>query len=124
MSVNLPSLIYISEPPDNLLAGDGFFTNNPQPGDTSFKIEFESAIHAEGFSQCVDIGGCSLSEDGTVQYLGTVTWSDGSVDSISFQGDVDPVPTPEPSSLILLASALILVAGVRRNMSARAFGLL
>jgi hypothetical protein len=46
---------------------------------------------------------CQITEDGTVQMAGTITWNDGTVDSIRFQS-LEPVP--EPSYLIVLLTAL------------------
>ena len=53
--------------------------------------------------------GCNVREDGKVYTLDTVTWSDGTVDTIKFQS------TPEPTSLILLASILVALCSVLRG---------
>jgi len=45
------------------------------------------------------LGCCDLTEDGTVQTIGTVTWTDGTVDTIRFQSDSE---VPEPSTILLM----------------------
>lgn len=62
-----------------------------------------------------DTVGCALTEDGTLQIAGTVTWSDGAVDTIQFQSADSPTPTPEPSSLLLLGTGLLGLGGAARR---------
>jgi hypothetical protein len=47
---------------------------------------------------CSAIGGCATAETGGIQTAGSITWSDGTVDTIQLQSDA----VPEPSSLPLL----------------------
>ena len=54
--------------------------------------------------------GCQLGENGNVQVAGTVTWSDGTVDTINFQSDV-----PEPSSALIFCSGALGLFGVYRT---------
>jgi hypothetical protein len=56
-----------------------------------------------GAGVCPD--GCTIAEteDGAFQTMGTITWSDGTVDTIQFHGET----VPEPSSLLLFATGLI-----------------
>jgi hypothetical protein len=61
--------------------------------------------------------GPCIVEDGTLQLLGTVAWSDGSVDKIFFKSDIDEVPEP-PSILLLLPG--IAGFGLRRRSGVHA----
>jgi hypothetical protein len=47
---------------------------------------------------------CSVTANGAAQLAGTITWSDGTVDTVEFVADYDPVP--EPASVLLLLTAL------------------
>jgi hypothetical protein len=55
-------------------------------------------------------GGCQLTETGGVQPGVKITWSNGAMDTVSFQSDTDSI-APEPSSLLLLGGGLLVVAG-------------
>jgi hypothetical protein len=46
---------------------------------------------------CIDVGGCQRVEDGTIQKLGTLSWSDGTVDTILFQANLVVPPAPSIS---------------------------
>ena len=68
------------------------------------------------------VGTCTITEDGTVQFAGSISWTDdttGAVttDNISFQSDVD-APVPEPASLTLLGSGFLAVVGYIRRRRA------
>ena len=64
---------------------------------------------------CLFEGSCDISEDGTVQTVGFITWSDGTNDTVLFQA------TPEPSSMIALGTVLALIGlgARRRNLNRR-----
>jgi hypothetical protein len=75
-------------------------------GDFQYLLAFESDINSSPVL-CSVIGGCDTAETGGIQTVGTVTWSDGTVDTIQLQSDVNEVPAvPEPSSMFLLISVL------------------
>jgi hypothetical protein len=58
-------------------------------------------------------GAPSTSEDGGVQDAFTLSWSDGTTDTIRFQSDLDPVP--EPGTIVLFGSGLASVIGLVRR---------
>jgi hypothetical protein len=64
------------------------------------------------FGTCASVGGCSITEDGTVQTATTFTWADGSVDTVKFQSDVEST-VPEPTSILLLLTVLGGLAGLK-----------
>lgn len=66
-----------------------------------------------GLGSCLEFSnsGCALAEDGTIQTLGTIQWSDNTVDTVRFQSDAPEVP--EPSSIILVLSGVVGLAGSR-----------
>jgi PEP-CTERM motif-containing protein len=63
--------------------------------------------------------GCNLVEDGTVQPLGTVNWSDSTTDTLQFQSDVSDVPEPSSILLLLTGFAGLRFAKLRRKVAAR-----
>jgi hypothetical protein len=65
-------------------------------------------------STAVLVGGCQFIENGRPQEVGTITWSDGTVDHIQVASDV-PGTVPEPASLILLGSGLVMACGFLRR---------
>ena len=78
------------------------------PASTSVGVNFGSDGD-QGGPTCVVVGGCQLVENGQVQTAGTITWSAGTVDTIQFQSDIDATTTPEPSSILLLLTGLVLL---------------
>jgi hypothetical protein len=82
-----------------------------EPSAAGVQLQFVSGI--EGSPPCVIFGlPCQITEDGTVQTLGTVAYSDGTVDTIQFQSGESAVP--EPSS-IFLSLAVFAVLGISRH---------
>jgi len=63
------------------------------------------------------LGAASIVENGTFQTAITVNYFNPSsligTDTITFQSDVEPSPVPEPSSLLLLLTAVALLGAVR-----------
>ncbi|MGB2887432.1 MAG: PEP-CTERM sorting domain-containing protein [Candidatus Acidiferrales bacterium] len=59
-----------------------------------------------------------MREDGTEQTGITITWSNGTKDTIKFASDVESTSAvPEPSSVLLVGSGLLgLVGSVRRKL--------
>jgi hypothetical protein len=55
-------------------------------------------------------GGCQVIETGETQSGVTISWSNGAIDSVNFKSDTDSI-VPEASSLILLGSGLLAMAG-------------
>ena len=68
-------------------------------------ILFSSDLDASGFP-CNLFFSC-IPEDGTVQTAGTITWADGTVDTINFQSDIEATAVPEPSTLVLFGVGLL-----------------
>jgi PEP-CTERM motif len=89
-------------------------------GGTSVAFTFQSdpaAVTDPGLPACstaVLVGGCQFIENGRPQEVGTITWSDGTVDHIQVSSDV-PGTVPEPASLILLGSGLVMAGGFLRR---------
>lgn len=106
----LTGVVGIGGPTDSL-ASDAIVVIAPED-QQSYELQFISDpsgdLAASTSISCDEIpGGCQITEDGTVQTAGTVTWSDGTVDTIKFQSDVDPVVVPEPSSMLLLLTGFV-----------------
>lgn len=60
---------------------------------------------------CFAESGCLVRKDGLLYTLDTITWSDGTVDKITFQS------TPEPSSLLLAGTVLLgLIRTLKRKL--------
>lgn len=112
-----------SEPSFGPCISDGLRTT-PSKGTSligakSVKFTFQSdpsAPEDSGLPSCstaASVGGCQFIENGTPQEVGTITWSDGTVttvDHIRVESDVPP-EVPEPSSLMLFGSGLLIVGG-------------
>jgi hypothetical protein len=82
-------------------------------------LDFLSDADNSGTSPtlCADVGGCQLIEDGTIQTIGTVTWTDGTVDTIQIQSDVNKVP--EPSTILLLLTGIACIQTRLWNRNSR-----
>ena len=63
-------------------------------------------------------GGCQATESGSVQTGLTITWSNGAKDKVHFASDAEGSGVvPEPASLLLLGSALLAFACLKRWLS-------
>jgi hypothetical protein len=100
---------YIAEA-DGLTVSDGLgvFINI---GDPSYVLSFLSGEDNTG-GPCGLTNICRFNEDGSPQLVGTVTWSDGTVDSWFVQSDTAARAVPEPTTGLLLATGLVGLAGV------------
>ena len=79
---------------------------------TSALLIFQSDSEPGGLPACsTAIGGCQFVEDGSAQEVQTITWSDGTVDHIRIQSDVEP----EPATLILFGSGLVMAGWFLRR---------
>jgi hypothetical protein len=63
-------------------------------------------------TQLDGVHGCNVTENGTPQLAGTITWSNGTVDNIFLASDS---VEPEPATLILFGSGLVMVGGFLRR---------
>lgn len=85
-----------------------------------YDLDFFAAVNA--MNPCSSVGGCIGPENGGLQQLFTVNWVDHSGDVVSSDTiSIDSgLPTPEPSSLKWLLTAIsVMVLGVRRSLRAR-----
>jgi hypothetical protein len=99
-------IVLIAEDADLVMVSD-YLSSDIEPGATFFKFGFGSDSENGGLEQCVPNGGCAFVENGEPQLVATVTWSDGTIDSIYVRSDAEPVPVPEPTSLVLLGGGLL-----------------
>jgi hypothetical protein len=60
--------------------------------------------------------GCQITEDGTAQAVGTVSWSDGTFDTIAFRSDATEVPEP---FMVLPLVGFIAAFGILRHRRQR-----
>jgi hypothetical protein len=84
-----------------------------------FSSDSEAILPALG--NCGNPNVQCVTEDGTIQTAGTITWSNGTncsdsgttciVDTVQFQSDVEP----EPGTLVLFGSGLISIVGFARR---------
>jgi len=99
-------------PPCSPAISDFIFVDEPQPPVVLQAVVAFVSDSEEGLNPSPPPG-LTMTEDGTLQTVGTIVWSDGTVDTIQFRSDV-----PEPSSLLLLLSgtvAVFVAAGSRRR---------
>jgi hypothetical protein len=85
----------------------------------NYKLDFSTGPSAPGFgTPCAEYegivlqNGCYLKEDGSIQDLATIHWTDGGVDHIRYQY----LPgVPEPTSALLLLTVVAVVAFLSRR---------
>jgi len=77
-------------------------------------ITFESDI--EGVNRFVDctLVPCTV-ETGGIQTVTQLLWSDGTLDTIQFESDISDVPEPSAVMLLATAAGLTMFVGRRRN---------
>ena len=105
ISVSAPQNVGFAEGPgpslesDDILAGIGV-------GGSFVVVEFASFDPGPNFALCNAPPPSTICgvENGTVQTAFQLSWSDGTVDTIQFQSDVEPAP--EPATMLLLAAGL------------------
>lgn len=101
-------IVLIGEP-GGAFVSDIFTFEGVTQGQSSFMGAFISDSDTGTQQACgpANFMPCTIIENGGIQTALTVSWSDGSIDTINFQSDVAPVP--EPSSFLLLVAGLTLV---------------
>jgi len=112
-------IIQIAEP--NAWGGSSgyvsdYFTSDVELGASLFKFGFGSDSTTP-LAQCSP---CSIIENGKPQLVGTVVWSDGTIDTLLVASDVEPKSVPEPSSGLLLAFGAGALAFLSRPRQASA----
>ena len=112
-STTLSQFTFIAEDSAGVNASD-FLLAETVKNSPDFLVDFVS-LEDPIFETCPVPAGCSILENGSVQTLGTITWSDGTVDQIKFQSNVEASAVPEPSSLLLLVAGLMGAAGATRR---------
>ena len=103
---------------------DGFASVFTTPSLVTFTVHSDTSVSGQEVlnAPCPTIQpsgviGCNLTESGGPQLVGSVTWTDTSgnvvIDKIFLESDVSEAP--EPSSLILFGSGLVIAAGFLRR---------
>ena len=113
------SFVYFSEPSDPTKVSD--YTNiGAGTGQlhTSYNLFFQSDNESGNLGACPG-GVCDFVEDGSAQTAYTITWSDGTTDTIQIESDAleaSAVPEPRLILLTLILSMLLVGAsiGLRR----------
>jgi hypothetical protein len=129
VGTTLPLFFHLAEPgTSGILCGDGnlgpcvsdglhlVLGPNGSTATLIFQSDPPGALEPVGLPACIVsalVGGCQLTEDGTAQTVGIIKWSDGSVYTIKIESDA--LESPEPGSLILLGSGLVIAGGFFRR---------
>jgi hypothetical protein len=82
----------------------------------------EPPVNVEGPCPPPNFPGPCFVEDGTLQHIGSVAWSDGSIDNIFFKSDTDTVPEPHTILLVLPVMAGLMLRRRRGTATRRADG--
>jgi len=128
---NVPCVITISSPTGNPTsptqslniaeAGQTQFVSDTvtaSPGSSgthSYSVTFTSDPPGDSSGLAPISGAPSKNENGNVQDAFTLHWNDGTSDTIQFRSDVDPVP--EPGTIVLFGSSLVMAGGFLRRRS-------
>jgi len=124
-SSTLPTGLYRIREPGGVTVSDRFFITPSTfvTGSTSVQFTFDSDVLEPGVVPCSSVTGiCNVVENGLLQIIpGTITWSPNGiavpssapniVDNVGFTSDVEP----EPASLILFGSGLVIAGGFLRR---------
>jgi PEP-CTERM motif len=121
-SISSSGTLLISEPDRRV---SDTITNFLIPSvDDTFQVTFTSDSDTPSgifASSCSSLPDPCIAETGSIQTAETITWSDGTVDTIKFQSDLESTAVPEAGTLLLLGSGVVSLMGLsRRRISARA----
>lgn len=87
----------------------------------TFDSDNDSGAGLLGGQTCAEFTNRCITESGSVQQGGTITWNNGTVDTIFFQSDFERTSeAPEPGTLVLLGSGLVSLVGLARRRILRA----
>lgn len=125
----IPATIYIGDGSgdvsDEIVASVMPYSANPTEV-TIVDFTFYFGLDLGTPESCASVaGGCTVTRDGSVQDLGTITWGPGfftPTDGFSTTLEYQYVPTPEPSMLLVVGAlfSMMLIVIARRNRTSRA----
>jgi PEP-CTERM motif-containing protein len=84
----------------------------------TFRSDDDSGAGLFGGQTCADFSNTCITENGSVQQGGTISWDNGTVDTVFFQSDFERTPepaVPEPGTLVLFGSGLASIVGLARR---------